>query len=85
MRVAYTRRPSPVPRVHSVHQETLSGTECYLGKKEKDLAYAKFLKLPEKKTISEKRVAVTSERPVHPRSRGKELPETSSALAGCKK
>ncbi len=37
------------------------------------------------KTISEKRVAVASERPVHPRSRGKEPPETSSALAGCKK
>ena len=52
MRVAYTRRPSPVPRVHSVHQETLSGTECYLGKKEKDLAYAEFLKLPEKKRPS---------------------------------
>ena len=51
-RVAYTRSPSTVPRVHSVHQETLSGTECYLGKKEKDLACAEFLKLPEKKTIA---------------------------------
>lgn len=48
-RVAYTRSPSTVPRVHSVHQEALSGTECYIGKKEKDLACAEFLKLPEKK------------------------------------
>mgnify|MGYP004643137913 CR=1 FL=1 len=48
-RVAYTRSPSTVPRVHSVHQEALSGTECYIGKKEKDLACAEFLKLPEKR------------------------------------
>ena len=41
-RVAYTRSPSTVPRVHSVHQEALSGTECYIGKKEKDLACAEF-------------------------------------------
>ena len=51
-RVAYTRSPSTVPRVHSVHQEALSGTECYIGKKEKDLACAKFLKLPEKRRPS---------------------------------
>ena len=48
-RVAYTRSPSTAPRVHSVHQEALSGTECYIGKKEKDLACAEFFKLPEKK------------------------------------
>ena len=48
-RVAYTRSPSTVPRVHSVHQEALSGTECYIGKKEKDLACAEFFKLPEKR------------------------------------
>ena len=42
MRVAYTRSPSTVPRVHSVHQEALSGTEYYIGKKEKDLACAEF-------------------------------------------
>ena len=48
-RVAYTRSPSTVPRVHSVHQEALSGTECY---KEKDLACAKFLKLTEKRRPS---------------------------------
>ena len=51
-RVAYTRSPSTVPRVHSVHQEALSGTECYIGKKEKDLACAEFLKLPEKRRPS---------------------------------
>ena len=48
-RVAYTRSPSTVPRVHSVHQEAIYGTECYIGKKEKDLACAEFLKLPEKR------------------------------------
>ena len=51
-RVAYTRSPSTVPRVHSVHQEALSGTECYIGKKEKDLACAEFFKLPEKRRPS---------------------------------
>ena len=54
-RVAYTRNPSTVPRVHSVHQEALSGTECYIGKKEKDLACAEFLKLPEKRRSSSAR------------------------------
>lgn len=44
--------PSTVPRVHSVHQEALSGTECYIGKKEKDLACAEFFKLPEKRRPS---------------------------------
>ena len=53
-RIAYTRSPSTVPRVHSVHQEALSGTECYLGKKEKDLACSEFFKLPEKKRPSQK-------------------------------
>ena len=36
-------------KTRRVHQEVLSGTECYIGKKEKDLACAEFLKLPEKK------------------------------------
>ena len=46
---AYTRSPSTVPRVHSVHQEAIYGTECYIGKNEKDIACAEFLKLPEKR------------------------------------
>ena len=36
-------------KTRRVHQEALSGTECYIGKKEKDLACAEFFKLPEKK------------------------------------
>ena len=51
-RVAYTRSPSTVPRVHSVHQEAIYGTECYIGKNEKDIACAEFLKLPEKRRPS---------------------------------
>ncbi len=36
-------------KTRRVHQEPLSGTECYIGKKEKDIACAEFLKLPEKR------------------------------------
>ena len=38
-----------LPKTRRVHQEPLYGTECYIGKKEKDLACAEFLKLPEKR------------------------------------
>ena len=36
-RVAYQRRPFLTPNAYSVHQEALSCTECYNGKKKKGI------------------------------------------------
>ena len=70
--IRYHSRPSPVPNATTAERRrALRHRISQTARKEK--------------TISEKRVAVASEMPVHPRSRGKEPPETSSALAGRRK
>ena len=86
-------------KTRRVHQEPLYGTArpfrtpggplryrmLHRQKGERPCLRRIFQTAIKENTISEKLVAVASERPVHPRSRGKEPPETSSALAGCKK
>ena len=88
-----------ITKIRRVHQEPLYGTARPFRAPGGPLRYRMLhrqkgerpclRRIPQtarkEKTISEKRVAVASEMPVHPRSRGKEPPETSSALAGRRK